>query len=203
MIFIYTAPFHPYVLPTIIISHNCILLTRSTGREKNSSRVCVSLYYFRFVNAIVESRHQIQSQCRTFRAWAESLCINHAIALAWESIHLCNISFTSLFRCVIARALTFSINFAYLKSAFFHTFFGGTFFDMSRWRFVNKRTIFQIFQLINTHSVDSMCISFFLFFQLNSIFIKIDVQKLVFPFEISYHFPKCCVRLCSRVSCEL
>lgn len=99
-----TIPFHPYVLPTIIISHNCILLTRSTGRGKNSSRVCVSLYYFRFVNAIVESRHQIQSQCRTLRAWAESLCINHAIALAWESIHLCNISFTSLFQCVWSRA---------------------------------------------------------------------------------------------------
>lgn len=51
----------------------------------------------------------------------------------------------SLSVCVIARALTFSINFAYLKSAFFHTFFGGTFFDMSRWRFVNKRKIFSNF----------------------------------------------------------
>lgn len=47
-------------------------------------------------------RRKIEKKSEYASAWHESFCINHAIALAWESIHLCHYIFT-LFICRARR----------------------------------------------------------------------------------------------------
>lgn len=93
-----------------IMSHNCILLTRST-----KFHVALHVSFDPF------NTHIPNPSCIAVENWehAESLCINHAIALAWESIHLCDRVLVPCY--IFSRAHIFPSS-TYLKSEYVRFF---------------------------------------------------------------------------------